>query len=65
MGVQQFFIAIFCIFMIRFNIRQRQGYGYAGKGDWRPLIYALYATLVCITVSTIHIFRRELQYLAP
>ncbi|KAK8117786.1 uncharacterized protein PG998_006067 [Apiospora kogelbergensis] len=54
MGVQQFFIAIFCIFMIRFNIRQRQGYGYAGKGDWRPLIYALYATLVCITIRIIY-----------
>ncbi|KAK7990684.1 hypothetical protein PG990_014964 [Apiospora arundinis] len=54
MGIQQFFIVVFCMFMIRFNIRQRQGYGYAGKSDWRPLIYALYAALVCITIRIIY-----------
>ncbi|KAK6851906.1 hypothetical protein PG995_012031 [Apiospora arundinis] len=54
MGIQQFFIVVFCMFMIRFNLRQRQGYGYAGKSDWRPLIYALYAALVCITIRIIY-----------
>ncbi|KAK8022510.1 hypothetical protein PG993_013277 [Apiospora rasikravindrae] len=54
MGIQQFFIVVFCLFMIRFHIRQRSGYGYADKANWRPLIHALYATLTCITIRIIY-----------
>ncbi|KAK7960612.1 hypothetical protein PG996_011257 [Apiospora saccharicola] len=55
MGIQQFFIVVFLMFMIHFHLRQRKGYGYVDKGsDWRPLIYALYATLACITIRIIY-----------
>ncbi|KAK8091781.1 hypothetical protein PG997_002142 [Apiospora hydei] len=54
MGIQQFFIVVFCLFMIHFHIRQRTGYGYADKPSWRPLIYTLYATLTFITIRIIY-----------
>lgn len=55
MGVQQFFIVVFVGLMVTFQVRCRRALAENPAGDgkrsWKPLLYALYAVLVFITVS--------------
>lgn len=52
MGLQQFFITTFLCLMIAFQRAVRGGYPIQdGKRSWKPLLFALYGVLVCITVS--------------
>ncbi|KAL2258968.1 hypothetical protein VTK26DRAFT_7516 [Humicola hyalothermophila] len=58
MGIQQACIVFFCILMIMFQIRCNRvtaegGFEHEGKRPWKPLLFALYATLVFITVRII------------
>lgn len=50
MGVQQFFIVLFLGLMIAFQ-RRCGRVSLDGRRSWRPLLFALYGALVCITVS--------------
>lgn len=57
MGLQQFFIVLFVGLMVVFQkdctrVRaSNYGKDMDGKRSWRPLLFALYGTLVAITVS--------------
>ncbi|KAK6076447.1 RTA1 domain-containing protein [Seiridium cupressi] len=60
MSFQQFFIVVFLWLMIEFHIRcnswgpggaAEQG---AGKRSWKPLHFALYGVLLCITIRIIY-----------
>ncbi|KAK4153966.1 RTA1 like protein-domain-containing protein [Chaetomidium leptoderma] len=56
-GVQQFFIILFVGLMYAFQRRCTQargtGFGHDGKKSWRPLLFAQYGVLTCITVRII------------
>lgn len=60
MSFQQFFIVVFLWLMIEFHIRCNSwGAGGAaesgaGKRSWKPLHFALYGVLVCITIRIIY-----------
>ena len=64
-GLQEFFILCFMALAIQFHRRmlvlERQGAIDSYKPSWRPLLYALYASLICITVRIIY---RLVQYSA-
>jgi hypothetical protein len=56
-GLQQFFIVVFLVFAVKFQLvmskLDRANGGAASsswKSSWRPLLYTLYASLTCITV---------------
>lgn len=55
MGLQQFFIVIFLGLMVAFQRRcthaNVEDSAADGKRSWKPLLFALYGVLVCITVS--------------
>jgi hypothetical protein len=51
-AAQQFFIVVFCGLLFAFHRRMQQVYGEHSRGyQWRTLVFAMYATLGCITVS--------------
>ncbi len=50
-ALQQFFIVVFLGLMIAFQRRCAQHERFDGKRGWRPLLFALYGALGCITVS--------------
>jgi hypothetical protein len=56
MGLQQFFIAMFCCLMIAFQEAGNRARGRSpnedGKRSWKPLLFALYGVLLCITVRS-------------
>ena len=53
---QQFFILVFCLFAIQFHqtILQQVRQGVEGASSALPLLYAIYAVLLLITVGTVH-----------
>lgn len=58
-GLQQFFIVIFVAFAIKFqlevrNINTSRALSTSWRSGWRPLLFTLYASLICITVSVRH-----------
>ncbi|KAL2132508.1 hypothetical protein VTI74DRAFT_3727 [Chaetomium olivicolor] len=57
MALQQFFILIFLGLMVAFQRRcnraRAANFGHDGKRSWRPLLFAQYGVLVCITVRII------------
>ncbi|PNS20101.1 Isotrichodermin C-15 hydroxylase [Sphaceloma murrayae] len=56
-GMQEGFLLAFLALVIRFHVDQtraeKRGTLPAAKGTWRPLLYALYFCVVCITVRII------------
>jgi len=54
-GLQQCFICIFVGLAIRFQreMMEIERLGMPSRGNWRPLLYALYTTLGLITVCTL------------
>ena len=55
MGMQQFFIVVFLGLMVMFQMRCNRviaegNLAHEGKRPWKPLLFALYGVLVCITV---------------
>lgn len=56
LGLQMFFIALFCCLMFHFQragSHSRGGYSsHDGHRSWKPLLFALYGVLACITVSS-------------
>lgn len=57
-GLQQFFIVIFVAFAVGFQLQMRNvktpEATTTGNLSCRPLLFTLYATLTCITVSIRH-----------
>ncbi|KAI1104984.1 RTA1 like protein-domain-containing protein [Jackrogersella minutella] len=58
-GLQQFFIVVFVAFAARFQLDMRNVNSSRAQHDaswrsgWRPLLFALYASLICITIRII------------
>ena len=50
MGLQQAFICGFLVLMVSFQKKCARGEAEFGKPAWKPLLFALYATLAMITV---------------
>ncbi|KAI1388042.1 RTA1 like protein-domain-containing protein [Hypoxylon trugodes] len=57
-GLQQFFIVVFVAFAVRFQFDMRRVHGSDsrhanGRSGWRPLLFTLYGSLMCITIRII------------
>lgn len=55
LGLQEFFVLLFCGLMVCFQRQCGRGREFDGKPSWKPLLLGLYAVLVCITVSPLEI----------
>ncbi|KAJ5674932.1 uncharacterized protein N7477_004866 [Penicillium maclennaniae] len=54
-AAQEFFIVCFCGLLFVFHRRMREGYSEYSRGNqWRTLVFAMYATLGCITIRIIY-----------
>ncbi|KAK4150434.1 RTA1 like protein-domain-containing protein [Chaetomidium leptoderma] len=53
MGLQQLFIVLFLGLMVMFQRRCNRAEKLDGKPSWKPLLFALYGVLVCITARII------------
>ncbi|KAH6640103.1 RTA1 like protein-domain-containing protein [Chaetomium tenue] len=53
LGLQEFFVLLFCGLMVRFQRQCGRGRGFDEKPSWKPLLFGLYAVLVCITIRII------------
>ena len=51
LGLQEFFVLLFFGLMVLFQRQCGRRRASDGKPNWRPLLFGLYAVLVCITVS--------------
>ncbi|KAI1373191.1 RTA1 like protein-domain-containing protein [Hypoxylon crocopeplum] len=55
-GLQQFFIVVFVVFAVKFQLDMREARvpkHTSRRSGWRPLLFTLYASLLCITVRII------------
>ncbi|KAI1208639.1 RTA1 like protein-domain-containing protein [Annulohypoxylon truncatum] len=57
-GLQQFFIVVFVVFAVKFQLDMRDLRTFSSqqpswRSGWRPLLFTLYASLTCITIRII------------
>jgi hypothetical protein len=50
LGLQEFFVLLFFGLMVLFQRQCGRRTAFDGKPSWKPLLFALYAVLICITV---------------